>query len=100
LRALRTSLASQWRLLGPFVIAGLAWFPTVGRPVRRPPIESAVLIVPALGAVALYALSYSESRYLAPFVTLLLLGVAPDAALRAPEQLGPRPIGYAFLGTV
>jgi hypothetical protein len=40
-----------------------------------------VLVLPALLALAMYALSYSEPRYIAPFAVLLLSGVVlPSAA--------------------
>ncbi len=46
-----------------------------------------VLVLPALFVLALYALSYSEPRYIAPFAVILLAGlVLPDAV----DQLSSR----------
>ncbi len=74
--ALIRNLAFDWSLLTPFIIAALAGGVTARRWPMRVRGGEPLLVVPAAGMFLLYALSYTNGRYLGPAVVLLVLGSA------------------------
>lgn len=83
--AIRYALSQLW-LFSPFVVVLIVGVLRCRSrmQVARLPMESTV-VVPSGCALAMYALSYSEARYLAPFAVLLLAGLVsplgPDTPL-------------------
>lgn len=77
--------AVDWRVLTPFVIAVVALMLALrARPARFSEVEP-LLVIPSLGTLGAYALSFSSARYLGPAFALLLLGFARVSLRPAPE---------------
>jgi len=108
LRAIAAGIALDWRLLTPFIIAVAGFLVLATGPERRRAIRRTladrVVWLPALAALAMYALVYSEARYLGASMLLLVIvaGAADDRAGERTSRgrLLPLLVGAAAVVTV
>jgi hypothetical protein len=93
---LAKNLGADWRVLTPFAIAAAVLALALGAPEARD-IES-LLVVPSVGTLGAYALSFSSTRYLGPAFALFVLGFArvPLRCARDVTWVPPRRLALAF----
>jgi hypothetical protein len=102
LRALVRHARVLLELFGFLLVGGIA--AAAAGPVRRRDLQairpSAILVVPSLAALAMYALVLVQSRYVASFALLLFAGLVPPWAMDAVSRRVRRGLAVGALASI